>query len=479
MLQLDADLDSVALVTASKACTRLRSVRDARRLHEVVKRRGFLGDVLVGNAVVKMYIECGRLGEARAVFEGMDARDLVTWTTMVSGHVKSGGFNQGLKLLREMCAGGVWPDAFMVSAVLPACARMAARKNGKDVHGKIVRLCLDGNLAVENALMDMYVKSGCVEAASRVFERMVCRDVISWTVMIMGYSLHGQGEAGVELFKEMKGKCRVLPDRTTFTAALHAANTACLVEEGKTVFNCIAKQEVEHYALMAGLLSRGGYFFEARAFVEEHHLTHSPTVLRAVLNGCRIHQNVKLGKRIAEQLIELEPLNAENYVLLSNYYGANGKWELVNELRETIQDMGLKTKRAYSWIEIRNKVHVFGTGDVSHPRSEGIYWELERLMNIMKEKEGHIPREDYTLHDVDEERECIPCGHSEMLAIGLGLISGSNSGVLRVVKNLRVCRNCHDSAKLISRIDDQEIILKDPDRFHHFKRGTCSCRDMW
>lgn len=454
-------------------------MRDARRVHEVARERGLLKDVLVGNAVVKMYVECGRVEEARAVFEGMEARDLVTWTTMVNGYVRSGGFNEGLKLLRAMCWGGVWPDEFMVSAVLPACARMAAHRNGREVHGKIVRLCLGGDLTVVNALMDMYVKSGSVEVASKVFERTVCRDVISWTVMIMGYSLHGQGEAGVKLFEEMKHRGRVFPDRMTFSVALHAANTACLVEQGKNIFNLIAKPDVEHYALMAGLLSRGGYFIEARAFVEEHHLTHCPTVHRAVLNGCRIHQNVKLGKRIAEQLIELEPLNAENYVLLSNFYAANEKWELVKELRETILDMGLKTKRAYSWIEIRNKVHVFGTGDVSHPRSEGIYWELERLMNIMKEEEGHTPREDYSLHDVDEERECIPRGHSEMLAIGLGLISGSNSGVVRVTKNLRVCRNCHDSAKLISRIDGREIILKDPDRFHHFKNGTCSCRDTW
>ena len=118
---------------------------------------------------------------------------------MINGYAKNGRFNEGLKLFRAMCGGGEKPDSFCVSAVLPACAGLAAHKNGK-----------------EKALMDMYVKSGSIESALKIFDRM-----ISWTVMILGYSLHGQGEAGVKLFKEtMKGKGRVVLDRTMFAAAL-------------------------------------------------------------------------------------------------------------------------------------------------------------------------------------------------------------------------------------------------------------------
>ncbi|ONK56096.1 uncharacterized protein A4U43_C10F4090 [Asparagus officinalis] len=479
MLQLNIELDSVAYIVLMKACGQLGSLREAKRVHKVVRLSG-LSDVVVHNAMVKMFLECGGVEEATRVFEGMRVKDLVTWTTMIVGFVRSGEFNEGLKLLREMCRKEGRIDGFLVTGVLPACARVSAHKNGKEIHAKIVRLCLGMNNkapAVENALMDMYVKSGNIEYGKKIFKRMDFKDAISWTVMIFGCSLHGEGEVGVELFKEMKRKGEVFVDRTAFAAALHAANSACLVEEGKSLFTFLSKPQVEHYALMAGLLSRGGYFIEARAFIEEHKLTNCSPVLKAVVDGCRIHRNIRMGKRIIEQLTELEPLNADNYVMLSNLH-ANEKLEMAKEIKETIQDMGLKTKKAYSWIEIRSKVHAFGTGDVSHPRSEAIYWELERLMKTMREEEGYVAREDYSFHDVDEERECIACGHSEMLAIGLGLIS-QRSGVLRVTKNLRVCRNCHDSAKLISRIVGRKIILKDPERFHHFKGGVCSCRDIW
>ncbi|KAJ6847974.1 pentatricopeptide repeat-containing protein DOT4, chloroplastic-like [Iris pallida] len=480
MLRSGIEPDSVALATAAKACARLRSLRDARKVHKIAKIKGFDHDVLVGNSIIKMHLECGSIDQARLVFDGLPSKDLVSWTTVINGLVRDGEFNEGLKLFRAMCASGATPDSFTVSAVLPACGRMTACKNGKEVHAQIVRQGLGMNVVVENALVAMYVKSGCLEYASRIFQRMIFKDVISWTIMILGYSMHGRGEVAVELFEEMEANGRVISDRTVYAAALNACSTACLVDKGKGLFGRIRRPGVEHLVLMGGLLSRAGFFIEASAFLEEHKLGRCSAACRAVLDGCRSHRNVKLGKRVAEQLAELEPLNVDNYVLLSNLYASREKWGMVRELKETIRDMGLKPNRAYAWIEIRNKVHVFGTGDVSHPRSEGIYWELQRLLGKeMREEQGYAAaREDFSLHDVDEERECIPHGHSEMLAIGLGLI-GSNAAAVRVTKNSRVCRDCHEAAKAMSRITGRDIVVKDPERFHHLNNGACSCGDMW
>lgn len=478
MVNSNVELDAVALVTAARACRRLRSVHEGKKLHEIARRIGLESDALVGNSLLNMYLECERIEEARALFDQMASKDAVSWTTIISGYVNNGGFNEGLKLFRVMCMEGVRPDSFTVSAILPACARVAAHKHGKEIHGCIIRCQIQMNATVSNALMDMYVKSGSVEAASNIFDRILEKDVISWTVMILGYSLHGQGDHGISLFHQMEENSIVLPDRTTFTAALHACSTACEVEEGRHCFNVIEEPEVEHFALMVSLLSRAGLFDEVRAFVEEHRIGHYAMVQRAMLEGCRLHRNIKMGKRIADQLIELEPLNAGNYVLMLNINAANQKWDVVEGLRETIRDMGLKPKKAYSWIEVRSKVHVFGVGDVLHPRTQRIYWELECLMKRMKE-EGYVLEKDFSLHDVDEERECIPSGHSEMLAVAFGLISMQGSTILRVAKNLSVCRSCHASLKMVSRIVGKEIVLKDPQIFHHFKDGFCSCRDMW
>ncbi|KAM0947146.1 putative tetratricopeptide-like helical domain superfamily, DYW domain-containing protein [Dioscorea sansibarensis] len=477
MVELGIQFDSVALVTALRACMQLKSVHEGRKVHEIARRSELEFDVLVGNLILKMYVECRRIEEARSFFDQMPTKDAASWTTIINGYVQSGGFNEGLKIFRQMCLDGTRPDSFSVSAVLPACARMAAQKHGREIHAHTIRNHYGMNSTVQNALMDMYVKSGSVELASEIFGRMEEKDAISWTIMIFGYSLHGQGDLGVALFHEMVEQNNEPIDDMTYAAVLHACSGACMVDEGKILFDQISRPQAEHFALMVSLLSHAGCFDEAQKFIEKHQIGSLTEIQRALLNGCKIHRNVKLGKRIAEQLVELEPLNAENYVLLSNVYAAIAKRGIAKELRETIHDMGLKPKMAYSWIELRSKVHVFGVGDVSHPRSQAIYRELGYLKNKMK-KDGYIPDNDFSLHDVDEERGCIVDDHSEMIAIAFGLISTQKSTTLRVTKNLPVCRNCHASAKMISKIVDREIVLKDPQQFHHFKNGSCSCKDI-
>ncbi|KAL4283758.1 hypothetical protein GQ457_16G027440 [Hibiscus cannabinus] len=322
-----------------------------------------------------------------------------------------------------MTRAGIKPDSLTITSILPACARVPAHKQGKELHGFLLRNGLDMNLIVKNALMDMYVKSGFIELASNVFTSMIKRDIFSWTILILGYSLHGKGRRGLYLFSEMEKNPSLQIDEFAHAAVLHACVTACNVDLGMSYFNRIKTPTVTHCVLMVALLARAGLFNEARLFIEEHRIESSAGVLRALLDGCRINRQITMGKRIVEKLCELEPLNAENYVLLSNWYAENAKQDMVDKLKTTIKDMGLKPKSAYSWIEFRNKVHVFGTGDVSHPRSEKIYWELQHLMKKMEDGGGHGPNSEFSLHDVDEERECIRIGHCEMLAISLGLIS--------------------------------------------------------
>lgn len=478
MVESKSEIDPLALVTAIVACGMLKSLQEGRYVHEIAKKCGLEADVLVSNSLLKMYIDCGSIKDARAVFDRMPSKDVISWTEIFRGYVKNGGFNEGLKLFRQMSMEGVKPDSLAISSILPACGRGAAHKQGKEIHAYLLRNGIDLNVTVQNAVLDMYVKSGFIESAAKIFAGMKDRDAISWTVMILGYSLHGQGELGVDLFRKMEKNSSVEIDQIAYAAALHACTTARLVEQGRFYFNCITAPKSRHYALMVALLSRVGLFDEARVFMEEHKLEGHVEVLRALLDGCRIHHNMRTAKRVIEQLCDLQTLNADNYVLLSNWYSSFAKWDMVNELRETIRDMGLKPRKAYSWIEFRNKIHVFGTGDVSHPRSEKIYWELHSLMKKIEE-EGTRLNLDFSLHDVDEERECVPIGHSELLATSFGLISTQAGATIRVTKNLRMCGNCHDSAKAISKIVEREIIIKDPSCFHHFKDGFCSCGDFW
>ncbi|KAL9247058.1 hypothetical protein vseg_020529 [Gypsophila vaccaria] len=476
MVTLNFQIDAITIMTAIGACGILQSLEDGRKVHKIAKACGLECQLLVSNALLKMYLDFGKVKIAREIFDNMPSRDYISWTEMIRGYVKNGGFNEALKLFKIMVSESTKPDPTALSTILPACARMTAHKQGKEIHGYMIRNGVEMNVTVQNALLDMYIKSGFINSASTVFNQITYKDAITWTIMIYGCSLHGQGAYGVELYHEMfKNNLEI--DGVAFSSVLHACVAANLVEEGKSLFSLMKRPGIRHYILMVSLLARAGLFHEAKIFIEENHLGRHIEVLRALLDGCRIHRDIKTGKKVAEQLCHLEPLNADNYVLLSNWYASNDKLDMVHKSKEMIKDLGLVPKSAYSWIEFRNKIHVFGTGDMSHPRSAKLYQELQCLVQKM-EIEGYAFDPDFSLHDVDGERECLQIGLSELLAISFGLISTVGSTV-RVTKNLRVCRNSHAIVKAMSRLVAREIIVKDPSCFHHFKDGRCSCGDSW
>ena len=104
---------------------------------------------------------------------------------------------------------------------------------------------------------------------------------------------------------------------------------------------------------------------------------------------------------------------------------------------------------------------------------------LIKLSTEMKER-GYVPHTDVVLYDLDEEeKERILLGHSEKLAVAFGLINTAKGKTIRITKNLRLCEDCHAVTKFISQFANREILVRDVNRFHHFRDGVCSCGDYW
>lgn len=144
-----------------------------------------------------------------------------------------------------------------------------------------------------------------------------------------------------------------------------------------------------------------------------------------------------------------------------------------------MDERGVKKPRGSSSIEVENRVHEFLVADRWHPKTESIYEELDRLSIQMREV-GFVPNTKFVLHNIEEElKEHVLCGHSERLAISFGLISTPPGTPLRVIKNLRVCSDCHTATKFISKIVGREILVRDANRYHHFNNDVCSCGDYW
>lgn len=176
---------------------------------------------------------------------------------------------------------------------------------------------------------------------------------------------------------------------------------------------------------------------------------------------------------MVKRLFELEPNNADNYVMLSNMYASTGQWENVKKLRELMDNKGIQKEVGCSWVHIKNKVHTsVASGSVGFRQSEEYKRVWKELMEAMKEA-GYALNTGFVLHDVHEETKAMwVCEHSERLAVVFALIQTGNGMPIRITKNLRICVDCHSAMKAISKVARRVIVLRDTDRLHHFVDGA-------
>jgi hypothetical protein len=192
---------------------------------------------------------------------------------------------------------------------------------------------------------------------------------------------------------------------------------------------------------------------------------------------------LELGKEVGGILLRLDSENPVNYVMMSNIYADAGYWKECERIRELVKSKKLKKEAGRSWVEIDKEVHFFIGGDDTHPLTEKIHEILKEMERRMKEELGYVYGVKYALHDVEEESKMDNLRvHSEKLAIGLALVCGGleeGRKVIRVFKNLRVCGDCHEFIKGLSKILRVVFVVRDANRFHRFEDGLCSCRDYW
>eukprot|EP01018_Ginkgo_biloba_P020815 Gb_00204 [translate_table: standard] len=483
MQMADVEPNSVTMLSVLQASAHLGAFQQGKRIHDYIIRNGFQADVFVVNSLVDMYAKCGSIEFARHLFDEMPEKQVSSWNAMIAGYAQNGHADEALMLFNKMQLTDTKPDVVTLVSVLPACAHLAALQQGRLIHGYVIRSGFESDVSVENSLIDMYAKCGSVEIARQLFDKMSNRDVVSWNTMIQGYGTHGHGEDALALFTQMQ-QIDMKPNHITFICVLSACSHAGLVDEGWLYFNCMSQlhyitPRMEHYACMVDLLGRAGFLDEAQDFIERMPLQPGASVWGALLGACRIHCNIELGERVAERLFELVPEDAGYYVLLSNIYAAAGSWEDVEKVRTMMKDRGLKKTPGYSLIEVNNTVYTFIAGDRSHPQSDKIYAMLETLAGQMKAA-GYVSNTNFVLHNVEDElKEDLLSSHSEKLAIAFGLINTIPGTSIRITKNLRICGDCHSATKFISKITMREIIVRDANRFHHFKDGLCSCGDYW
>lgn len=434
-------------------------------------------------AMLTCYAKHGQIQEARLLFEEMEEKDVVCWNVMIDGYAQHGFPKESLLLFRQMLAAKVKPNEITVLSALTSCGQLGGLESGRWLHSYIENNSIQINVRVGTALVDMYCKCGSLDDARKVFDKMRDKDVVAWNSMIMGYAIHGFSEEAFKLFDNM---CSIglRPTDITFIAILTACGHSGLVSKGWSVFNAMKNDykiepKIEHFGCMVNLLGRAGHLQEAYDLVKNMKIDPDPVLWGTLLWACRVHNKVSLGEEIAEFLVSHNLASSGTYVLLSNIYAAAGNWEGVAKIRSLMKDSGVEKEPGCSVIEVNNKVHEFLAGDLRHPKSKEIYLMLEEI-NCWLKTNGYTPQTDVVLHDLGERQKELSLEvHSEKLAMAFGLISTRPGTTIKIVKNLRVCLDCHSVMKLISKITGRKILMRDRNRFHHFEKGSCSCRDYW
>ncbi|XP_020257498.1 pentatricopeptide repeat-containing protein At4g33990 [Asparagus officinalis] len=477
--------DMLTLVSLASAVAQLGDGINSRSVHCYVFRRGWdSSNVFVGNAIIDMYGKVGDVEYARRVFDWMPVKDVISWNSLITGCSQNGFSNEATEIYEAMeKSEGVTPSQGTFVSVLPACSHVGALRKGMKIHGRSIQIGLELDVFVGTCLIDMYAKCGRLDEAMLLFAKVPRRTSYPWNAIISGLGVHGHGDKALELFEEMQQE-GVKPDNVTFISLLSACSHSGLVDHARHYFGLMKsgygiEPSVKHYACMVDLLGRAGHLNDAYEFIKNMPLRPDAGVWGALLGACRIHGNVELGDIASNRLFEVDPENVGYYVLLSNMHAKSRNWEGVGEVRSLAKNRQLMKTPGWSSIEVDNKMNVFFMGNQSHPRFEDIYKEMVNLLAKMKSI-GYVPDYNYVLQDVeDDEKEHILTMHSERLAIAFGIISTLPKTTIHIFKNLRVCGDCHTATKFISRITEREIIVRDYNRFHHFKGGSCSCGDYW
>ncbi|XP_021774579.1 pentatricopeptide repeat-containing protein At5g04780-like [Chenopodium quinoa] len=483
MQREESPLSEFTVSSVLCACAAKSAIFECRQLHAFAVKKGIESNVYVGTALIDVYSKCNFMGEASWVFESLEEKSDVTWSSMVAGYVRNELYEEALRLYHRGQAVGLEQNQFTLSSVFSACTGLGALTEGNQVNATLFKSGFGASVFVASSLVDMYAKCGAIKEAYTVFSDQYSKNVVSWNAMISGFSRHGRCLEAMILFEKMQ-QTGLYPNEVTYLSVLSACGHMGLVKEGQKYFDLMVRehnisQSVLHYSCLVDIFGRAGYIQDAYDVIKAMPFEATASMWGSLLASCRNFKNLELAEIAAKHLFELEPTNAGNHVLLSNIYAANKNWEKVAKSRQLLKESEAVKDLGKSWIEIKGKVHSFMVGEREHPQIAEIYLKLDKLMEEM-EKLGYKVEMAHDHHDVDDSnKEMLLRHHSEKLAFTFGVISQPPGAPIRIMKNLRICGDCHNFMRFASIITKREIIVRDLNRFHHFSNGCCSCGDFW
>ncbi|XP_016468306.2 pentatricopeptide repeat-containing protein At1g71490 [Nicotiana tabacum] len=391
-------LEPVATLIGLGACSHTGLLKNGKEIHGLVIRSHLDDFDNVRNALINMYARCKALKQAHILFQLVDSKTVITWNTIISGFAHWDRFEETSFLFREMLFSGVEPNYITIASILPLCARVANLQHGKEFHCYLTRR--DGfeeHLLLWNSLVDMYARSGKVVVARKLFNLMSKKDAVTYTSLIAGYGIQGEGREAIELFNEMI-RHHIKPDHVTMVAALSACSHSGHVTQGQKLFEQMQSTydispRLEHFSCLIDLFGRAGLLKKAEEIIIKMPYEPTPEMWATLLGACKIHRNTEIGEWAAEKLLELRPDNPGYYVLIANMYADAGRWNKLAKVRTVMRDFGVRKAPGCAWVDTGSGFSPFLVSDTSSGQTNEIYCLLGGLNRQMKDTD-YVTTED-------------------------------------------------------------------------------------
>lgn len=367
-----SEVDHITFVIGLRSCAQIGDISLGSAIHGMIVRESCGNIETVKNGLITMYSKCKNTNRARQVFDICTDKTLVSWNCMITGYCNSDQSEEASSTFRRLISSTLSPNHVTVLTILSLCGRIANLHHGKELHCYITRHRFDSdddhNRLVLNSLVDMYSKSGRMKEAQKIFDKIVCRDEVSYTSLIAGYGMQGDGQTALLLFKQMKTEHRIKPDHVTMVALLSACCHAGLVCEGEKIFESMNELHgvspvMEHYSCMVDLYSRAGLLNKAENFIYEMPMKATAAMWASLVGACGIYRNVEIGERACRKLLEMKSENSGHYVLVCNMLGSCGLWEEVCKVRLMMREMRIQKVPACAWLDVGNVLYPFLVDD--------------------------------------------------------------------------------------------------------------------
>ncbi|KAH7287188.1 hypothetical protein KP509_32G042800 [Ceratopteris richardii] len=196
--------DAITFASILKGCSSIGAADKGEKIHDEIIRDGQLADdIMVGTALLDMYIKCGNHSKALSVFEGLPVHDVVSWTALIAGFIHQGETVQSLQCFEQMQREGFLPNAATFSCLLNACGRLGLLEDAEMCFSNMNTIyATKPSIEHYSCMINAFGHEGHFDKAVEIMKGMPSFGIGLWPVLIAACKKWGVVDIGRWAFEQ-------------------------------------------------------------------------------------------------------------------------------------------------------------------------------------------------------------------------------------------------------------------------------------